>query len=460
MMCSLYRGLILILLVAYGNLHAQDSQSIDFLAESFLRQTKLPGLSIAVAKEGKVIYTKGFGFSNLEDQLPMLPSTRIRTASVAKVLTATALGRLATEGLLEFDAPIKKYVPYINERYANLTVRQLAGHTSGLKHRPSGKGYQNKQYHTIRETLEIINGSLLFEPGTDYKYSTAAFNLLAAVIEGASGISYAEYMKTRVFAPLGMEHTAPENINGLTSEDAEIYFIKKEKLRRDKLNNGSYKVPGAAFRSTPSDLVKLMKAYSEQGFVSREVAEDMFTSNTLPNGEKTNVGIAWRSSVDIFGANVIEHAGSWRGARTVLVYYPEEELSISLMINAECQLLIEETAHIFAQFFRHGREGTSKIDLNEKIAVIHNSKEGQVKYNGNLLINSGKGTLSVESDNFLKSNEVVQLQNGFALSTFYGLLFMEVNTKSNPDGRVYAYRTMNQRNPKEESPLLEFSGTD
>lgn len=459
-MKRLYVQWVLLLILFCNSLHAQDTQGIDLLAALFLKQTKLPGLSIAVAKEGKVIYAKGFGFSNLEDQLPVRPSTRIRTASVAKVLTVTALGRLATEGLVDFDAPIKKYIPYINENYARLTVRQLAGHTSGLKHRPSGKGYQNKDYNTIRETVEIINGPLLFEPGTDYRYSTAAFNLLAAVIEGASGISYAEYMKTRVFKPLKMGQTAPENINELTSEDAKIYSLKKDKLKRVKPNNGSYKVPGAAIRSTPSDLVKLTNAYSDQGFISKEVVKEMFASNSLLNGEKTNVGIAWRSSVDVFGNNVIEHAGSWRGARTVLVYYPEEEMSISLMINAECQVLIEETAHIFAQFFRDEKESTSKISLNEKVEVLHNSKEGKKQYNGNLSINSGLGTLLVESDDYLKSNEVIQLQNGFALCTQYGLFFMEIDADKNPEGKVYAYFTMNEKSPKEEAPLLEFKATE
>lgn len=439
-----------------SGLQAQDSLRIDLLAESFLKQTKLPGLSVAVAKNGNLIYAKGFGFSNLEEAKEMLTSSRIRTASIAKVLTATALGRLVTEGLLDFNAPIEKYVPYINTRYAALTVRQLAGHTSGLEHRPSAKGYKNKQYNSIKETLEIIDARLLFEPGTDYKYSTAAFNLLAAVIEGASGMTYPEYMKKHVFEPLGMNQTAPENIKELTKDDAEIYFFKNGKLKKDRLNNGSYKVPGAAFRSTPSDLVKLMNAYSENGFITEKVAEEMFTSNTLKNGKKTNVGIAWRTSIDIFGHQVIEHAGNWRGARTILVYYPEEQLSISLMINAECQILIEETAHIFAQLFREGKQATSSPEIEKELEVVHNSKEGQVRYNGKIELKTVDCLMTTESDNFLKSNEVIQLPDGFALSTFYGMLFLELDTAPKLRGKVYAYYSMNKKNPKDEKPLIEF----
>lgn len=450
------RQFVVVLFLICSALQAQDSLQINSLAASFLKQTKLPGLSIAVAKNGNLLYAKGFGYANLEEELKMLPSTRIRTASVAKVLTATALGRLATEGLLDFDAPIQQYVPYINPLYANLTVRQLAGHTSGLQHRPSGKGYQNKQYNSIQETLEIIDNPLLFEPGTDYKYSTAAFNLLAAVIEGASGLTYSDYMKKQVFEPLGMNQTVPENIKELTKDDADIYFFKNEKLKRDRLINGSYKVPGAAFRSTPSDLVKLMNAYSELGFISQDVVGDMFASNTLKNGTKTIVGIAWRSSIDIFGHHVIEHAGNWRGARTVLVYYPEEQLSISLMINAECQILIEETAHIFAQLFRDSNESTSLIDIKEELTILHNSTEGQTRHIGKIELKAGRGLIITQSDNFLKSNEVIQLQQGFAYSTFYGLFFLELDAESGLDGKVYTYNTLNKSNPKEQKPLLEL----
>jgi CubicO group peptidase (beta-lactamase class C family) len=437
---------------------AQDTLKVELLAESFLKQTKLPGLSIAVSKNNRLIYSKGFGHADIAKDQPMLPSTRIRTASVAKVLTATALGRLATEGALNFDEPIKSYAPYINSMYANLTVRQLAGHTSGLNHRPTGKGYQNKQYQSIRETLDLIDAPLLFEPGTDYSYSTNAFNLLASVIEGASGISYEKYMEQYVFEPLKMKHTAPENINQLTDADAKIYFFKNGKLKKDRLNNGSYKIPGAAFRSTPSDLVLLMNAYSEEGFISKDVAADMFKSNRLNNGEKTNVGIAWRLSVDAFGNQVVEHAGNWRGARTVLVYFPEEEMSISLMINAECQILIEETAHMFAQVFR-GKKG-KEIDksLNHDVLLTENAKEGPVDYKGSIDLDSGRGTLKVQSDTYLKSNEIIALgsEANFAFSTFFGLLYMQMEAEGPSRGKVYAYFNRNKRNPKEEKPLLEF----
>ena len=268
-------------------------------------------------------------------------------------------------------------------------------------------------------------------------------------------MAYADYMREYVFAPLGMTHTAPENIAALTTADAEIYFLKKGKLKKDKLNNGSYKVPGAAFRSTPSDLVLLMHAYSKEGFISEQVVADMFKSNRLQNGELTQVGIGWRSSIDAFGHPVMEHAGSWRGARTVVCFYPEEEMSISLMINAESQLLIEETAHIFMQLFRGRDSDAPGKDLRQAIALTHNTKDGPVNYQGNLNLASGEGTMKVDSDNYLRSNEIIPLPaaNGYALSTVYGLLYLKMDAFG---GKVFAYRTMNASDPKDNGPVVEF----
>jgi len=313
----------LLLLLFSLNLNAQEKLpnpvrlEVETLAEAFLEQTKAPGLSIAVSKNGSVIYAEGFGYANVEESIPMDSTIKLRTASVAKVITATALGRLASEGKLDFDAPIGQYVPYINKDYAHLTTRQLAGHTAGLAHRPKGERYKKRQYDTIEETVGLMRAPLLFEPDTDYKYSTHAYNLLAAVIEGASGETYLDYMNEAIFKPLGMTNSGAEHIKKLTKKDAQIYYVKNDTLRLEKITNASYKIPGAGFRTTPSDLVKMMEGYTN-GFISEIVVDDMFTSHELKNGTKTNVGIAWRSSFDPFDNRVMEHAGSWRGARTLL----------------------------------------------------------------------------------------------------------------------------------------------
>ncbi|WP_299243729.1 serine hydrolase domain-containing protein [uncultured Aquimarina sp.] len=435
------------------------SSKIETLAKAFLAQTKTAGLSIAISKDGSVIYSNGFGYANIEEQIEMKSDIRIRTASVAKVITATALGRLASEGLLDFDAPIKKYVPYIREPYANLTTRQLAGHTAGLEHRPKGNRYKKKHYATIRETVELMNAPLLFKPDTDYKYSTHAFNLLAAVIEGASGKSYLEYMQENIFDALEMSNTKAEDIRVLSKKDAQLYYVKNNQLRNEKITNGSYKIPGASLRSTPTDLVKMMNAYTNN-FISQSVVTEMFKSHQLTNGKKTNVGIAWRSSIDPFGNKIIEHAGNWLGARTVIVYFPEENLSIALMINTSCQVLIEETAHIFAQVIRKNNKDIPPLNLkNQEIELIFNSKEGPKEFKGTFLFNETRGLLETTDESFLKSNPVFYLGSNdhYTLATSYGLLYLSLSNKNNNiEGKLYTYFNRQPINPKEEKPLAFF----
>ncbi|MEM6628061.1 MAG: serine hydrolase domain-containing protein [Bacteroidota bacterium] len=445
-----------------GQIPTYDTTLIETLAHEFLNTTHLPGFSLAAGKGGKILYARGFGFADREREVPMTPSTRLRTASVAKVLTATAIAKLVSEGKLKLDSPIKTYVPYIPARYADLTCRQLAGHTAGIPHRPKGNGYQKKPFTSIQKTVELFRSSLRFTPDTEYQYSTGGFNLLAAAIEGASGGEYKDYMEKEIFEPLGMYNTQPEDINALSENDAQLYSIKDQVLKREKkLVNGSYKLPGAGFRSTPSDLVKMMEAYSGE-MISPEVTQAIFTSHTLKNGEKTQVGIGWRTSIDAFGKICIEHAGSWQGARSVIVFYPEEELSVSIMINASCQVFIEEMAHIFAQLFRHDFnrvEAPQSSASNQAVNIIFRSSEGEQKLLGEISLQGTSGELSsANSKGFLHAIPLHYLgqKDWYAAITPYGIHYMEIRKKPSLSGELFLYGTRNASPPTQDTPMVSF----
>ncbi|MEM1119187.1 MAG: serine hydrolase domain-containing protein [Bacteroidota bacterium] len=424
---------------------------VETLLAELVDKMNLPGLSIAVSKNEQVIYAKAFGYADVESQIKMTTNTRIRTASVAKVITATAIGRLVSEGKLDLDAPIKNYIPYIGNTYANLTTRQLAGHTSGVIHRKKGMGYTKKQYTEVKDMVAIAkNEALLFEPDTDYQYSTYAFSLLAAVIEGASGQQYTDYLKTAIFEPLEMTQTAPENIKQLTATDAQCYFFEKGKRKlRKKPTNGSYKLAGAAFRSTPTDLVKLMHGYTN-GLIAPEVVKKMFTSHQLKNGEKTGVGIAWRPSFDPFGNTPVDHAGFWMGARTVVVHYPQQQLNISIMVNAQVPFFIEETAHLLAQLFLKKAEENSVIkNLDQTIAVTTHFNGTDKNYTGHLRMKGQEGQLDIATNGFLKSNTIRYLGFGrhYVLVTSLGLFYLNLDDAPNLAGKLYLYENRNAQNP-------------
>ncbi|MEL6809879.1 MAG: serine hydrolase domain-containing protein [Bacteroidota bacterium] len=435
---------------------------LELIANAFLESTGLPGLSIAISENAELSYAQAFGFADTENEIKLTPQHQLRTASVAKVITITGLGRLVTQGKIDLDAPIRDYIPYVDSKYALLTCRQLAGHTSGVAHQPSGRSYKKKQFKTIKEAVLLMDKPLLFQPDTDYHYSTSAFTFLAAAIEGAAGKPYKDFMREDIFAPLEMTQTFPENISKLTEKDANLYYIQKGKLKKEKLTNASYKLAGAGFRSTPADLVKMMKAYSN-GFISKAVANDLFRARELENGAQTLVGVTWRNSIDLFGHSVVEHAGNWRGARSVIVYYPDENLSISVMINAQCSVLIEQMAHIFAQLYRTRKNRPADhFRLKEPLELTFRKDQKKTNHKGILTLADGKGNLTAEVPGFLKASELYSLgpAEEYVMVTIYGLLYLKLDTLQTTTGKVFAYSTLNELHPLKKPALICFRKMD
>lgn len=443
-----------------------DSEAVDQLIRSFWEKTGVAGVAVAVRKGEQLLYSKGFGFADVKTQKAMEASTQVRTASVAKVLTATALGKLATDGKLDFDAPLKDYLTDLKEPYASLTTRQIAGHTAGVPHRPSSSKAKNRHYAEVSKMVALLDGeSLLFEPGTDYQYSSLAYNLLAALIEAVSGKRFVSYMQEDIFKPLGMKQTFPDDVSKYTDADASMYFFKNGKLVLDKkAQDGSYKLAGAGFRSTALDLAKLMDAYSN-GFLSEEVMQAMFKDNTLKDGSHTHVGIGWRLNRAVEDQMTIEHAGSWQGARTVIVYYPKSQLTVSIMINTKCLVFIEETAHLIGQMFLIDSDPEfPPPGSNLGLKLKNFRSDGSVTQHAAVLkfAAQGQGELLIETHSeWLKRNAVFHVSGDhYALSTEYGLMVLKLKTDPAVVGGVYQYQVLGDKHHLRQQPMLSFVGDD
>jgi hypothetical protein len=164
-----------------------------------------PGAAICLLRDGKILWSQGFGFADLEQRVPATRETRFRIASVSKAVTSVALGILVERGQLDLDAPVQRYVPSFPVKRYPITVRQVAGHLAGIRHYREGEFESQRRYASLSDGLNIFSAdSLLFEPGTRFEYSSYGWNLIGAVIEGASGESYASFMRREVHAPLGM----------------------------------------------------------------------------------------------------------------------------------------------------------------------------------------------------------------------------------------------------------------
>jgi CubicO group peptidase (beta-lactamase class C family) len=297
----------------------------------------IPGVSVAVAVDGDVVWSEGFGYADVEERAPVWPSTRFRVASVSKALTAAAVGLLVEQGKLDLDAPVQRYVPSFPKKKQPITTRQLAGHLAGIRHYQGDEFASMRHYDSVREGLSIFqNDTLLAPPGAKFSYSTYGWSVIAAVIESASGESYLRYMHDHVFEPLGMRATVAEFADSIIEGRAHFYrHADDRRLVNAPYVDNSYKWAGGGFLSTSEDLVRYGSALLRPGFLREETLKLLFTSQRTTAGAETGVGIAWFVGTDADGHRTYSHSGGAMGGNAFLLIYPDQRIVVAMLTNTE-----------------------------------------------------------------------------------------------------------------------------
>ncbi len=186
--------------------------SIERIISREMARQQIPGLSIAIGIDDRLVWKQAYGFADLENFVPVTTETRFRSASVGKPMTATAVLQLAEEGRLALDDEVQQYCPAFPEKHWPVTVRHLLTQQSGIRYYREEEVTNVAHYSYITDPLCIFEAdTLLFEPGTDFQYTSFNYNLLGCVIEGAAGMTYSRYMQEEVFEPEGMEHTVVDD---------------------------------------------------------------------------------------------------------------------------------------------------------------------------------------------------------------------------------------------------------
>ena len=242
------------------------------------------GLALAVAVDGKIVYSEGFGFADLEERAPIWPTSKFRIGSISKPLTAVGLMELVQSGKVDLDAPIQKYVPSFPEKGAVITVRMVAGHLGGIRHYQGDEFVIQKHYDNVTEGLAIFKDDpLVSPPGTKFNYSSYGFNLLSAAIETASGQDFLSYMQANVFAPIGLVHTTPDLNAQIVEQRSRFYELPKNgPVENAPYVDNSYKWAGGGFLSTAEDLVRFGSALLQPGILNAQSLKTMFTSQKKP----------------------------------------------------------------------------------------------------------------------------------------------------------------------------------
>jgi CubicO group peptidase (beta-lactamase class C family) len=310
-------------------------QARELILDRMEEQT-IPGLSVAVGVSGEIVWAEGFGWADLENRVPVWPTTKFRTASISKSLTAGAVGKLLEEGKLDLDAPVQEYVPSFPCKEWPVTTRLLGGHLGGIRH------YRNREFESLVHYENVVDGLAIFaedplihEPGTAYAYSTYGWNLIAAVVQGAAGEPFLDYMRKTVFEPNGMHETVAEHVDSLIYHRSRAYLRNPDgRIVNAPYVDNSNKWSGGGFLSTASDLVRYGFAYLGEDFLRPETIEVLWTSQHTRDGERTGYGIGWRENFEN-GRRVIYHTGGAVGGTTVLVIYPEEGVVVAILTNIQ-----------------------------------------------------------------------------------------------------------------------------
>ena len=255
----------------------------------------IPGLALAVAVNGRLVYAEGFGYADLEQRVPAWPATKFRIGSISKPLTAVALMQLVEEGKVDLDAPVQRYVPSFPKKGAKITPRLLAGHLAGIRHYKGDEFLIARHYDSVLEGLRVFEDDpLIAPPGVKFSYSSYGFNLLSAVIESGARQPFVAYMQEHVFTPLGLIGTMADQNRPLIEQRSRFYERKKDgALDNAPYVDNSYKWAGGGFLSNAEDLVRFGSALLRPGFLSEKSLRLLFTSQKTIAGQETGYGIGW-----------------------------------------------------------------------------------------------------------------------------------------------------------------------
>jgi serine beta-lactamase-like protein LACTB, mitochondrial len=326
-----------------------------------IRAGNLPGVSIAVGRSGELVWTEAFGWADLSQEIPATPRTLYPVGSISKSLTATAAGVLYERGRLDFDVPIQTYLPEFPEKQWPITTGQLMGHIAGVV-RSSGMADILRQAHCddARAAIDaVVEDTLIFEPGTEWRYSNFGWRLVGAVVESAAEEPYLEFMDREVFTPAGMEQTVPDLGDEGPDEVVKYDRAAFGMLRRGQEIDMSCSMAPGGFLSTPTELVRFGYAMARGELLDSATVDLFWTPQRLKSGAPTTYGYGWGIDNVPLGddeqatTRMIGHGGSVLGGQASLMIFPDEDMVVAVMTNASAD--VSGFAREIAGFFRDSR---------------------------------------------------------------------------------------------------------
>jgi CubicO group peptidase (beta-lactamase class C family) len=290
-----------------------------------------PGASLLVIRDGVPLVQRGYGFADLEHRVAASPQTDYRLASVSKQFTATAILLLAQDGKLSLDDRARRWLPSLPAAAGAITLRQLLSHQGGLIDYEDIMAADTRVPLRDKDVLALLakTDHLYFAPGTSYRYSNGGYAMLALIVERASGMPFQDFLRQRIFLPLGMTSTlayvtegppVPHRAFGYSAESGQW-------IRTDQSMTSSVLGDGGIYSSI-DDLARWDAALYDNRLLSDASRKAAFTPWTATDDPTVEYGYGWRIT-----GETLWHSGETIGFRNVIVRYPKRHLTVVLLTN-------------------------------------------------------------------------------------------------------------------------------
>jgi D-alanyl-D-alanine carboxypeptidase len=313
----------------------RDTDEVDHYVKTSMTRQHIPGLSLVVIRDGKIVKAKGYGLASVELNVPATPSTVYELASASKPLVATAVILLVQDGKIGLEDHVSKFVEDAPDTWKGITVRHLLTHTSGIK---DYLGDLRRDFPNDTPPEKIVRAAieapLNFAPGEKWTYSNTGYVLLGMIVRKVSGKSYDAFLEERVFEPLGMADTRHDSPDEVISNRAVGYLWNGlgglrngDFLKYLMTNHGD-----RGLLSTSLDLAKWDTALSSDRMLTPSSKDAMWSRAKLNNGSTTGYGLGWFLE-DVNGHRHISHPGGAPGSATIISRYPDDRVTIILLTN-------------------------------------------------------------------------------------------------------------------------------
>src|SRR5467141_1935516 len=338
-------GVLLASALVFGNSLAAAENNADdkktaAVDEVFADLTKAgsPGCALGVYRDGKTIYSKGYGLANLEQNVPITPQSVFDIGSTSKQFTAASILLLEKQGKLSINDDVRKYIPELPEYGQKVTILHLLNHTSGLRDYLTLMdlaGMHIDGVTTDEDALQIISRqkALNFAPGSDWLYSNTGFFLLSVIVKRVSGKTLREFAGENIFVPLEMTHTQYRDDHTSLIANRAMAYDAKEKGGGYRLNVSYFEQTGdGAVHTSVEDLLKWDENFYSGQIGGKEFLSEIQEQGKLNDGKVLDYAKGLRIA-DYRGLRTVSHGGSWGGYRAELLRFPEQHFSVACLCN-------------------------------------------------------------------------------------------------------------------------------